>query len=254
MSISRKELLTHLDQLLKPHLYRDYCPNGLQVEGKDNIQKIITGVTASQALIDQAIAEKADAILVHHGYFWKGENECITGIKKKRLQALLKHDINLFAYHLPLDFHPELGNNAQLAKVLEIEITGLINPSDKKVPGNIGQLKTPMNIDEFSKHISNKLQRDPFVEKGGDNHPINKVAWCTGGADGYLQLAIDQEADVYITGEASEPAVHLAREAGTHFIAAGHHATERYGAKALGEYLEGLFSLDVKFIDINNPV
>jgi dinuclear metal center YbgI/SA1388 family protein len=255
MSILRKELLDSLDQLLTPHLIKDYCPNGLQVEGCNEIKKIITGVTASQALINRAIEEKADAILVHHGYFWKGENECITGIKKQRLQSLLTHDINLFAYHLPLDMHSTLGNNAQLADILELEITGCINPNNKKVPGNIGTLKVPMNISDFSMHIANKLQRTPFVENGGnDSKEIKTVAWCTGGAQGYLQLALDQGVDAYITGEASEPAVHLAREAGIHFIAAGHHATERYGAKALGEYLAKEFDLDVMFIDIDNPV
>lgn len=246
-------LVSYLNSQLSIDKFRDYCPNGLQVEGKSEIKKIITGVTASQALIDEAVAKNADAILVHHGYFWKGEPEAITGIKKKRIQTLLKHDISLIAYHLPLDCHPVWGNNVQLAKVLDIEIEGPIDANNPSTPGNIGRLKTPMLAADFAKHIEQKLNRAP-QHVGNPKEIIETVAWCTGGAEGYMQYAIDQGIDAYITGEINEPAFHNAQETGCHFFSAGHHATERYGAKTLGEHLADEFALDVEFVDINNPV
>lgn len=249
----RRQILKHLNDLLQSQRIRDYCPNGLQVQGRDDIQYIITGVTANQALIDAAIERGADAILVHHGYFWKGEDATITGIKRERLKALLQHDINLLAYHLPLDVHPELGNNAQLAKVLQLSVEGPIDANDLSKPGNVGRLPKPMTGREFSTWIGQKLQRQP-LHIGEDNDVIETVAWCTGGAQGYLQTAIDAGVDAYITGEINEPAVHLARETGTHFYSAGHHATERYGALALGQHLAQQFGLKVEFIDIDNPV
>ena len=249
----RTALLKHLDALLQASKIRDYCPNGLQVEGAKEVRHIISGVTASQALIDAAIERGADTILVHHGYFWKGENECITGIKQARIKALLANDINLIAYHLPLDMHPQYGNNVQLAEILNLSIDGPINPNDLSVPGNIGRLPQPMTAKAFSDWIGEKLQRTP-LHIGSDNDTIETVAWCTGGAQGYLQLAVDAGVDAYITGEVNEPAVHLARETGVHFYSAGHHATERYGAKALGQHLADAFSLKVEFIDIDNPV
>lgn len=251
--MQRRQLLQHLDSLLNAQRIRDYCPNGLQVEGKERIQTIVTGVTASQALIDAAIEQQADAILVHHGYFWKGEDERITGIKRERIRALLQHDINLFAYHLPLDVHSELGNNVQLAKVLELTIDGALDDNDLSVPGNVGRLPEPMTGKQFSDWVAERLDREP-LHIGEDNDLIETIGWCTGGAQGYLQKAIDAGVDAYLTGEINEPAVHLARETGTHFYSAGHHATERYGAKALGEYLAEEFDLSVEFIDIDNPV
>jgi dinuclear metal center YbgI/SA1388 family protein len=247
------QLVNYLNKELAIHKYRDYCPNGLQVEGKAEIKKVITGVTACQDLIDAAIDLNADAILVHHGYFWKGEPEAISGIKKQRVQALLKHDISLIAYHLPLDCHPIWGNNIQLADILEFELEGHINPNDPSTPGNIGRLKQPMSAKELSQHIAQKLDREP-QHIGEEDDMIETVAWCTGGAQGYMQYAINQGIDAYITGEINEPAVHNARESGTHYYAAGHHATERYGAKALGEHLHQEFGLDVEFVDIDNPV
>ncbi|MDP2548006.1 Nif3-like dinuclear metal center hexameric protein [Oceanobacter sp. 4_MG-2023] len=252
-AIERQQLLTYLNQLLQNRHIRDYCPNGLQVEGRDRIRHIVTGVTANQALIDEAIALGADTLLVHHGYFWKGENACITGIKRERLKALLAHDINLLAYHLPLDIHPELGNNTQLADILELTITGPIDPLDAATPGLIGHLPKPMTASEFSQWIGECLDRTP-LHIGEDEDIIETVAWCTGGAEGYLQLAIDAGVDAYITGEINEPAVHLARETGTHFYSAGHHATERYGVLALGQQLEAELGIKVTFIDIDNPV
>ncbi|WP_369856887.1 Nif3-like dinuclear metal center hexameric protein [Candidatus Thalassolituus haligoni] len=252
-AIERQQLLTYLDQLLQNRQIRDYCPNGLQVEGRDRIQHIVTGVTANQALIDEAIALGADTLLVHHGYFWKGENACVTGIKRERLKALLAHDINLIAYHLPLDVHPELGNNAQLADILELTVTSAIDPLDHTTPGLIGRLSKPMAAAEFAQWIGECLDRTP-LHIGEDEDIIETVAWCTGGAQGYLQLAVDAGVDAYITGEINEPAVHLARETGTHFYSAGHHATERYGVLALGQHLETEFGIKVTFVDIDNPV
>ncbi|MEC7546505.1 Nif3-like dinuclear metal center hexameric protein [Thalassolituus maritimus] len=253
MAVARKELISHLDRILQSKKIRDYCPNGLQVAGSETIQKVVTGVTASQGLIEAAIEEEADAILVHHGYFWKGEDERVIGIKKERLKALLTHDINLIAYHLPLDMHPVYGNNVQLADVLGLQVDGPLDDEDLSVPGNVGRLPRPMTGGEFSAWIAQCLQREPLhIGESGDT--IETIAWCTGGAQGYLQKAVDAGIDAFLTGEINEPAVHLARETGTHFFSAGHHATERYGAKALGEYIADEFDLDVTFIDIDNPV
>ncbi|TNC91333.1 Nif3-like dinuclear metal center hexameric protein [Thalassolituus sp.] len=253
MAVERKELLKHLDNLLQSHRIRDYCPNGLQVAGAEHISSIVTGVTASQALIDAAIERGADTILVHHGYFWKGEDERITGIKRERLKSLLANDINLIAYHLPLDMHPIYGNNAQLADVLGLQVDGPLDESDLSVPGNIGRLPRPMSGKEFRAWLGECLKREP-LHIGEENDTIETIAWCTGGAQGYLQKAVNAGVDAFLTGEINEPAVHLARETGTHFFSAGHHATERYGAKALGEYLADEFPVDVEFIDIDNPV
>lgn len=254
MSIKRNELMQYLNELLQPGKCKDYCPNGLQVEGREDIKKIMTGVTASQALIDAAIAEGADTLFVHHGYFWRGENECITGIKKKRLKTLLAHDINLIAYHLPLDNHFELGNNAQLAKVLDLQVTSGLDPNDSSVPGLMGKLAKPMTAADFTALISQRLGREPLHLGPNPDELIETIAWCTGGAQGYLQYAVDAGLDAYLTGEVSEPSFHSAVETGTHFFAAGHHATERYGAMAVGEKLAQEFDIEVVFKDIDNPV
>jgi len=253
MEMKLNQLVAYLNTQLQINKFKDYCPNGLQVEGKSEVMRIVTGVTACQQLIDVAIEKQADAILVHHGYFWKGENEAITGIKKQRIQSLLKHDISLLAYHLPLDSHAQWGNNVQLAKILDFEVTGPIDASDDRVPGFMGRLKDPMNARQLSEHISQKLNRPP-QHIGEEDDLINTIAWCTGGAQSYMQYAIDAGIDAYLTGEINEPSVHNARETGTHFYAAGHHATERYGAKALGEHLAQEFGLQVEFVDIDNPV
>lgn len=247
------KLLAYLDELLQPWLFRDYCPNGLQVEGKTDIHKVVTGVTASQALIDAAIDVQADAILVHHGYFWKGENQVITGMKRNRIRALLTNDINLFAYHLPLDGHPVLGNNAQLAKLLGIEGNEPVEEGNTQSVIRRGCFVNGIDINTLEERIRSQLNRKPLVEAAGKDR-IHTVAWCTGGGQGYIELAAQQGIDAFITGEASEQTIHTAREMGLHFIAAGHHATERYGAKALGEHLATELGLSVEFIDINNPV
>ena len=253
MTVTRKELLNRLETLLQSQRIRDYCPNGLQVAGHSQIERVVTGVTASQALIDAAIECQADTILVHHGYFWKGEDERITGIKRERLRSLLLNVINLIAYHLPLDVHPVVGNNVQLADVLGLQIDGPLDDNDPSVPGNIGRLPRPMTGREFSEWIAGCLGREP-QHIGEEGDLIRTIGWCTGAAQGYLQKAIDAGVDAFLTGEINEPTVHLARETGTHFFGAGHHATERYGVKALGDYLADEFDLDVRFIDIDNPV
>ena len=251
--MKRTKLVNQLTELLKPFQISDYCPNGLQVEGKEEIKKIVTGVTASQALIDAAIERGADAILVHHGYFWKGEDQCITGMKKRRIQALLAHDINLLAYHLPLDVHLELGNNAQLGELLGIEYERPLEPWNKNSVAVKGKLKQPMTAEAFAAVIEQKLQRKPLLNVAGE-HEIKTIAWCTGGGQGFIDLAASQGVDAYLTGEASEQTIHSSNEQQIHFFAAGHHATERYGAKALGEYLAAQYDLEVEFIDIDNPV
>lgn len=250
--MQRREFNQLLNDILKPHTIKDFCPNGLQVEGKNEIRTIVTGVTASQALIDAAIEKKADAVLVHHGYFWKGESQPITGMKKRRIGTLLAHDINLFAYHLPLDIHPVIGNNAKLANLLDIEIETGLEPVTNSVAMK-GRLKTPLTGSEFANKIAKVLNREPLRSVVRDEK-INTIALCTGGGQGYIDLAAEQGIDAYLTGEASEQTIHSSREQNIDFFAAGHHATERYGIKALGELLAKEHGFDVSFIDIDNPV
>jgi dinuclear metal center YbgI/SA1388 family protein len=247
---TRKDIESYLGTFLQIDKFKDYAPNGLQVEGKDNINCLVTGVTASLDLIEAAIACNADAILVHHGYFWKNEPPTITGMKYQRIKALLDYEINLFGYHLPLDAHPDLGNNAQLAKRLGISIEGVMN---KEGIGLYGVFEKAITANELSDRLYSTLTRQSLCIKGGD-HKIRTVALCTGGAQGYIQQAIELGADAYISGEISENTVHTARESGIHYFSAGHHATERYGAQALGEHLAGLFNIEHHFIDIDNPV
>lgn len=243
-----------LNDFLSPHLMKDYCPNGLQIEGNAEITKIITGVTACQALIDRAIAEHADAILVHHGFFWKGESAEIRGMKYRRIKALIENGINLYAYHLPLDVHQQVGNNVQLAQRLGLDISGGLEINNPRSIAIYGELDTQLTGEEFAARIAMALQREPLHI--GDNAPalIKKVGWCTGGGQDYIELAVEQGCDAFISGEVSERTTHIARELGIHYFAAGHHATERYGVKALGEWLAKEHGFDVEFIDINNPV
>ena len=246
------ELERLLNEKLSTDRINDYAPNGLQVEGKSEIKKIITGVTASQALIDYAVAQQADAVLVHHGYFWKSENPCIRGMKGKRIKTLLVNDINLYGYHLPLDVHPELGNNAKLAQLLGIGDLQPLENSSTSIPV-WGTLKDPVTAEEFAHRIEQVLHRKPLICTENGLHLIRKVGICTGGGQGYIDLAAAQGCDAFITGEVSEQTIHSAREQGIHFCAAGHHATERYGIKALGEWLAAEYGLDVEFKDIDNP-
>lgn len=253
-SVSRNILVDHLADLLQVDRVKDYCPNGLQVQGASSIKKIVTGVTASKALIEEAIAQKADAILVHHGWFWKSDEPVIVGLLHARLKLLMDHNINLLAYHLPLDLHPQLGNNAQLAKMMGWSVSG-----SKGMDGLIWQgkpdasLKKMANLGQLARSIGSRLGRDPLVI-GDLNQPIKTIAWCTGAAQSYINEAISMKVDAYISGEISEPTVHIAREMGIAYIAAGHHATERYGIWALGEHLAKKFRLKHIFIDIPNPV
>jgi len=250
--MKRSELLAFLNETLAPSQIKDFCPNGLQIEGTEQINKVVTGVTASQALVDKAIALNADALIVHHGYFWKGESQPITGMKQRRIKALLDANINLIAYHLPLDIHPQLGNNAQLAKLLGIELQGGMESGSVSVPV-WGKLTQPVTGAEFAKRIADVLGRTP-LSSVVRNEVISTIGLCTGGGQGYIDMAAEQGLDAYLTGEASEQTIHSSREQGVDFFAAGHHATERYGAKALGEHLNHTFGLDVTFVDIDNPV
>ena len=249
----RSEFELILNQTLSPHRFKDYAPNGLQVEGKKNIKRVVTGVTACQALIDAAIEYQADAIFVHHGYFWKNEKPEITGMKYRRIAALIKNDINLYGYHLPLDAHPTLGNNAGLANAI-----GLLNreslQSDVMLEdaiGVVGELSDPVSSDELKRTIENAVGRDVLFECVNDK-PIQRIALCTGGAQGYIEQAVSVNADAFITGEVSEQTIHIAREMGIHFIAAGHHATERFGAQSIANFLSQKCGLDAVFIDIDN--
>ena len=251
--MKNRKLANKLDQLLEIHQFKDYCPNGLQVEGREQVKKIITGVTANQALIDAAIAQQADAIVVHHGFFWKGEKQEIVGMKYKRIKSLIENNINLYAYHLPLDVHPEFGNNKQLANLLDIIDRRPLEPWDKRSVGRVGKFAKPLTANELSARIESALERPP-LHIAADKAEIQSVAWCTGGGQDYITIAAEQGIDAFISGEISERTVHIAREMGIHYFAAGHHATERYGVKALGEWLAAEFELQVKFIDIDNPV
>lgn len=244
------DLNNYLNALLQPERFSDYCPNGLQVEGRREINTIVTGVTASMDLLEAALQANADAVLVHHGYFWRGEALPIVGIKKRRIQFLLQHEINLLAYHLPLDAHPELGNNVMLAKQLGLNITGKSGDKEMLL---LAELTTPQSLQTFAKSIERKLNRVPQVI--GDLHQqVKTVALCTGAAQGYIEQALAANVDVYVSGEISEQTVHVARESGMSYISAGHHATERYGIQALGEHLAQKFGLQHTFIDCDNPV
>ncbi|MCO6524924.1 MAG: Nif3-like dinuclear metal center hexameric protein [Candidatus Schmidhempelia sp.] len=244
------ELEKILNTQLNTSLYQDYAPNGLQVAGRTEVQRIVTGVTACQQLLDKAVELNADTVLVHHGYFWKNEPAILTGIKQRRIKTLLTHDINLLAYHLPLDGHVTLGNNAQIAQLLDIEMYQQANQTDLLFKG---QLKTPTTVNLFKQQLEQKFKRT--ILHIGDNAPsvIQSIAWVSGGGQDYLEQAAKLGFDAFLTGEVSERTTHIAREYGIHFFAAGHHATERYGIKALGEWLAQEYALSVTFVDIDNP-
>ena len=248
--MERDELLRYLDATLETARFRDYCPNGLQVEGRAEVRRIVAGVTASQALLEAAIARSADAILVHHGWFWKGEDGRITGLRRRRIGTLLTHDINLFAYHLPLDAHPGLGNNAQLAQRLGWIAEGRFGEQDIAWHGSVA---APTTAGALSASLAAALGRPPQMI-GDLNRPVCRIGWCSGGAQGYFEQAIALGLDAYVSGEISEQTVHLARESGVAYLAAGHHATERYGVQAVAEHLAGRFGMQCEFVDIDNPV
>jgi len=252
MSVPLSLLVAEANRLLQPENFQDYCPNGLQVEGRQTVSKLVSGVTASLALIDAAIEREADAILVHHGYFWRGEDPCISGMKGQRIRRLLQADISLLAYHLPLDAHPTLGNNAQLAERLGLLVEGGLQPEATFPIGNYGRCARTLSAAEFAGQVEQSLGRKVLLEAVGDR-PIERVAWCTGGAQGYLAQAAALGVDCYLTGEVSEQTIHEARELGLHFIAAGHHATERYGAPAVAGQLAADLGIEHEFVDIDNP-
>jgi len=245
----RSDIESHLAGLLEVSRFRDYGPNGLQVEGRPEVHKLVSGVTASLALIDAAIAAGADAILVHHGLFWKGHDGRVTGWLKARLERLLAHQVNLFAYHLPLDAHAELGNNAQFGARLGWVADGRFGEQGL---GFIGLLQGGTRIETLARLVQQAMARTPTVLPG-DGRELRRVAWCTGGAQSYFEAAIAAGADVFVTGEISEPQAHYARETGVAFIACGHHASERYGAPALAAHVAQSFGLEHQFIDIDNP-
>ncbi|MCK5726134.1 MAG: Nif3-like dinuclear metal center hexameric protein [Thiotrichaceae bacterium] len=247
---SLESIVNYCNRTLVIDQFKDYSPNGLQIEGNAEVNCIVAGVTASAALIDAAIEHKADLLLVHHGYFWQGEDPCLVGMKGRRVSALIKNNMSLLAYHLPLDAHQELGNNAQLAQLFDLTVDDKL---DKQGVGNIGHLSKPMRLSDFSEKVAVKLAREPLVISGGD-HLVSKVGWCSGGAQKYLSKAAAMGVDTFLSGEISENTTHEARELGIHYLAAGHHATERYGVRALAEQLGKKFNLSQYFIDIANPV
>lgn len=245
----RAELETYLNQYLDASRFRDYCPNGLQVEGRAEIRAVVTGVTASLDLLRAAVERGADAVLVHHGYFWRGEEQRVIGTRRSRLALALKSDLNVFAFHLPLDAHPEVGNNVEFARALDLPVAGRFGEQDVAMYGAFGQ---PLTVAALGERIANRLGRKPQVI-GDAAKLVNRLAWCTGAAQGYLEDAVRLGVDAYISGEISEQTVLLARESGVAYIAAGHHATERYGIQALGAHLAARFGLRHEFIDIENP-
>jgi dinuclear metal center YbgI/SA1388 family protein len=246
---ARSEVDRYLNDLLAPQAFRDYGPNGLQVEGKPEVRSLVSGVTASLALIDAAAERGADAILVHHGLFWRGQDGRLTGWLKERVARLIAHGINLWAYHLPLDAHAELGNNARLGARLGLAADARFGEQELGFAGPAGALDS---VDRLGAAVAAALGRAPLLLPG-DGRPLARIAWCTGGAQGYFEAAIAAGADAFLTGEVSEPQAHLARETGVAFLACGHHATERYGASAVAEHVAGRFGLSHAFIDVDNP-
>jgi dinuclear metal center YbgI/SA1388 family protein len=254
--VSRTALTQAFEALLQPGKFNDYGPNGLQVEGKVQVRKIVSGVTASRALIEAAIEAQADTIFVHHGLFWRGQDGRVTGWMKQRLSLLLQHDINLFAYHLPLDAHAELGNNAQLGQMLGLKaFDGAAGRFGEQALGFLGARADGRNFAKaasLANHVERVLKR-PVALVDVPDKVIKKVAWCTGGAQNYFEAAIAAGADAFITGEISEPQAHYARECGVAYLACGHHATERYGAPAVADHVAQAFGVEHEFIDIDNP-
>jgi dinuclear metal center YbgI/SA1388 family protein len=252
-STTREVIESYLNEILQISQFKDYCPNGLQVQGKASIKKVVTGVTCSLALIERAIMERADAILVHHGWFWKNDDPRVVGQLYARMKLLMEHDINLLAYHLPLDQHAKFGNNVQLAKTLGLKIEGQSKTNPMVWYGSLGGKNKETSLGKFASHTEKVLSRTPMVI-GDLKKPVARVAWCTGGAQGYISDAATLGADVYISGEISEQTTHAARELGIAYISAGHHATEKYGIQALGNQLAKEFNIKHVFIDIPNPV
>ena len=252
MTTTREQLLAAFDAALEPERFSDYGPNGLQVEGRRRVAKLVSGVTASLALIEAAIAAEADAIFVHHGLFWRGQRGTVTGWMKQRLARLLQHDVNLFAYHLPLDAHPTLGNNAELARRFGLVTERHFGEQNLGFLGRRADGGAFADSVELAAHVESILGRQAIVV-GAPRQPIATLAWCSGGAQSYFEAAMDAGAQAFITGEISEPQAHLARECGVAFLACGHHATERYGAPALAGHVAARLGIAHEFIDVDNP-
>lgn len=248
--IEPRALVTYCDRFLDAPSFSDYAPNGLQVEGDRPIRRLISGVTASAALIEAAIDAEADGILVHHGWFWKRESPCLVGMKGQRAKLVLRAGISLIAYHLPLDAHPDVGNNATLGRRL-----GLVDAEPTGAGHGllwVARLPEPLSPDVFAGRVSRELGRDPLLV-GHMPRRLERIAWCTGGGQGYIEQAADLGVDAFLSGELSEQTTHEARELGLCYVAAGHHATERYGVQALGDHLSDCFGLRHQFVDIENP-
>jgi len=250
-SITREDLTQFINDRLNPDSFKDYCPNGLQVEGRKDIRKVICGVTANQALLNEAVVAEADAILVHHGWFWRGESGTVTGIKRNRLKTLLNHDINLYAYHLPLDAHPELGNNIGLARAAGWELTRVFGDQGL---GCLGRPAAGATVTSITVDLEKAVGRTPLVLAQSNDQPIRSLAWCTGAAQSYFEVAIGEGVDGFVTGEISEPMVHLARETGVAYFAAGHHATERFGVQLLGNAIANQFGIEVYYHEVDSPI
>ena len=244
------ELCEFCDTYLRVGDFDDYCPNGLQVEANDEVERIVCGVTASQALIEAAADAGADTLIVHHGYFWKGEAQPIAGIKGRRIRSLIRNNLNLLAFHLPLDVHPEVGNNVQLAKVMDWRVRDSFGEQGLVFEGSPAG---PQSARELADDINARLATKSLLISGGE-HPVERLAWCTGAAQGFIEVAAARGVDAFVSGEVSEQTFHFAREAGIHFIAAGHHATERFGVQALAAKIADRFGVEQQFIDIPNPV
>lgn len=253
MAVVLNTLLEYCNAELASDTFNDYCPNGLQVQGRAKVHKLAAAVTANQTVLDEAVRWGADALLVHHGYFWRGEAQAVVGMKRRRLGTLLSADMSLLAYHLPLDAHPTLGNNAQLGQRLGITDVEPLDQSDPRSVGNVGTLPVALSLGTLSEAVRTLTGREPQLI-GSASDVVSRVAWCTGAAQGYIEKAAAREAQVYISGEISEPTVHAARELGIAYLAAGHHATERYGVQALASALADKYALEWTFIDCDNPV
>lgn len=251
MSVHRDEIIARIEERLQPGLFTDYCPNGLQVEGRESVERIVTGVTASQRFLDSAIEVGADMVLVHHGYFWKGEDLRIRGMRKRRIQTLLSQDLSLAAYHLPLDAHPELGNNACLGQALEVSQARPVSEAPTELLWE-GTFRDGLPADSLRERLEYRLGQMP-LHVGDGPERIRRIAWCSGGAQGFIERAVELGVDAYISGEISEPTVHVARENGIHYFAAGHHATERLGVQALGDWLQRELGIEHRFIDDPSP-
>ena len=245
----KQDLIESLNTLLHPELFKDYAPNGLQVEGKDEIKRIVTAVSATQNVIDRAVQLQADALLVHHGWFWRGENPAIVATKYKRLKTLMSAEINLIAYHLPLDAHETLGNNAQMAALLNAQDIVLGGEGNFIWSGKIA----PVSVQELAHSLEKALNRKPLV-LGDASIKVERLAWCSGSAENFFEAAIAMGAQAYISGEATERTTHLARESEVPFLVCGHHATERLGIRALGDWIEEKHGLECIFVDDDNPI